>query len=487
MPKSRPIKVNLQRLLSLYLITFLVLLIVGLLSLQLSAQPPVPTRRVNAPHLEPDVTFSERAIFWFGQVETTTNYADVRVGYNDDKLSLHVAVFDQWLWYDKMPSPEDLTNWDAVSLYLNLDGNTGDVPATNTYRIVSQLYKSQANTEYQAVYRGDGSGWVTASIPITIWANWRGTGLNDSSKEARGWRSGFSIPFSSLGLSSPPLKGTIWGLGIALHDRDDEAGSPIPDQIWPETMDGLRPATWGQLVFGVPTYQRPLAKLGEVVTIRQGLNGASVVDGHVGGHTVCGQAFWPDQFFTGWGEANYAGYEQINIQNQHDVADWPCFSKYYVTFPLDTIPPGKAILSATLTMHKLGNAGQGPGKDPQPSLIQVLTVAEDWDETTLTWNNAPLAMENVAASWAYPVDSFPGWPGVPVAWDISGAVAAVYSSAGEPLRLALYEADHAQNSGKYFVSSDIGDWNDIGRPTLQVLWGDPLEVVEQVYLPLIFK
>jgi len=27
----------------------------------------------------------------------------------------------------------------------------------------------------------------------------------------------------------------------------------------------------------------------------------------------------------------------VNVQNQSDISDWPCFSKYYVTFPLDAV------------------------------------------------------------------------------------------------------------------------------------------------------
>ena len=38
----------------------------------------------------------------------------------------------------------------------------------------------------------------------------------------------------------------------------------------------------------------------------------------------------------------------------------------------------------------------------EPSYIQVLTVAEDWNEATLTWNNAPMAERNVAGTWVDP-------------------------------------------------------------------------------------
>jgi hypothetical protein len=104
-------------------------------------------------------------------------------------------------------------------------------------------------------------------------------------------------------------------------------------------------------------------------------------------------------------------------------------------------------------------------------LIQVSTAAGDWDETSLTWNNAPLAAENVGRAWVDWLSDQPPWPGVARSWDVSHAVAEAYAS-GYPLRLVLYSADSARHSGKYFVSSDTGDWNEEGRPTLQVTWGE---------------
>lgn len=152
------------------------------------------------------------------------------------------------------------------------------------------------------------------------------------------------------------------------------------------------------------------------------------------------------------------------------MADWPCFAKYYVTFPLDGIPSGKVIISATLTLHQFGNAGE-PGQ-AQPSWIQALVASADWQENTITWNNALPAYENIGGAWVEPLAEHPGWPGVPRRWDVSYAVARAYSR-GEPLRLVLYSADSAYHSGKYFVSSDTGDWNSEGRPRLEVVWGNP--------------
>ena len=106
---------------------------------------------------------------------------------------------------------------------------------------------------------------------------------------------------------------------------------------------------------------------------------------------------------------------------------------------------------------------------------QILTVAEDWDDATLTWNNAPLALENVSQAWVNPRQLSPGeslFPGLAKTWDVSRAVAQAYAQ-GQPLRLAVYSADSAYHSGKYFISSDTGDWNEAGRPQLDVTWGNP--------------
>jgi hypothetical protein len=428
------------------------------------------TRRINVPFasvVAPAPYPTQTAVFWFGQVGPTSNYADVRAIYDNAELRITVHVFDRLLAYDDSPSPAEFANWDAVSLYLNLDGNVGSTPGPRAHRFDGQLSHWQPRAGYQAAYLGTGSGWQAATTSFQTTSGWRANGFNDNLND-RGWFVKFTIPFSSLGLSAAPTQGATWGLAVAVHDRDAVANPPAPDTLWPENMSPAAPATWGQMGFGIPAYNRPpLLPVGGV-TIRQGLLGANVPDAHVGGHTTCGSAYNPD-FFNGWGDANYAGYHQINVQNQWDVADWPCFSKYYVTFPLDLIPPGRTIASAALTLHQFGGAW---GAEMQPSWIQVLTVGQDWDEATLTWNNAPLALENISGAWVDPMSQWPGWPGLPHSWDVSRAVAAAYA-AGEPLRLALYSADGAYHSGRYFSSSNTDDWNAAARPTLSVVWGVP--------------
>jgi hypothetical protein len=428
-------------------------------------------RRVNAPYFDGAANYSELAVFWFGRVTPTENYADVRIGYNRDKLILNVAAFDRRLWYDTSPSATDLTAWDAVTIYLSLESGAGSTFGANAYRFVGQLNWWEERTQWQAAYRYSGTVWNAVTLPFTTYSGWRGD-VPNTDVDDRGWNVGFDIPFSSLGLAGPPSLGSTWRLAIVLHDRDDAAGTPIPNKTWPETMTVDQPATWGVLNFGVPSYAPPATTPGGTVTIRHKLNGAIVSDAAVGGFAVCGSG---TDYWTQWGDTKESFYssnhDRFNVQNQSDISDWPCFSKYYVTFPLSSLPAGKAVISATLKLYQIGNAGEGWTPGPQPSFIQVLTVDRAWDEAALTWNNAPLASENITGAWVDPLPLFPGWPGVPRQWNVSRAVAQAYTT-GQPLRLAVYSADEPYQSGRYFSSSDVEDWDEVGRPTLTVTWGE---------------
>lgn len=431
---------------------------------------------VNAPYFtDSDIgatRFGEMAVFWFGQVDPTNNYTDVRVGYNNAGLVIRTGTFDRRLWYDESPSAADLTAWDAATLYLTPLSSSGSVPGASHYRFDAQ-FSGDGGAQYQAAYRGNGSGWAPASVGFAARPGWRGDRVNDNTDD-RGWAMEFTVPFSSLGLGGRPADGTIWGIALVIHDRDSASGSSITPQVWPPDFSASAPATWGKLRFGLPGYGAPPTSTQQTITIRHRLNGVDVPDGMVGGGFTCGDGL---DFWTEWGQKVYYTLEDspgdergdFNVQNQSDIADWPCFSKKYLTFPLDTLPSGRAVVSASLVLHQFGNSDP-----PQalPSLIQVMTVKGNWNEATLNWNNAPLASENVGRQWINPLPSTANFPGVPYSIDISRAVAEAYA-AGTPLKLALYSSDSAYHSGKYFVSSDTGDWNATGRPTLLVTLGTP--------------
>ncbi len=443
-----------------------------------SPTPPPGGVQVHSPYFSSDrfeqPPFGQLAIFWFGQVTPTTNYADVRIGHTDEALTVALAVFDRRLSFDAAPAAGRLHEADAATLYLAPPAGAGG--AAEAYRFVAQLSgaaRPEERGRWQAAYQRSEDAWTAADLPFATQAGWRGEGLNDATDD-RGWTMRFTIPFAALGAEP---NDTPWRIAVTLHDRDGQ--TLAPDQSWPAGALEAQPATWARLGFGLPIWSPPALPEAGAVTIRHRLDGASVPSAAVGGHSTCGSLDGANvDFFGEWGELSADFYDPdlgvLNVQNQSDVADWPCFSKAYLTFPLDGLPPGSVVLSATLTLHQFGQSG-APGQ-AQRSLIQVLRVAEPADLSTLTWNNAPPALENVAQSWVEPLEEFPGWPGAPHTWELSAAAAAAHS-AGAPLHVALYSADSPYHSGKYFVSSEVGltdpenpDWNEAGRPTLRITY-----------------
>ena len=86
------------------------------LPVPLRAASPDPPRRVNVPYFDGDVRYSEMAIFWFGYLDSTSNFSDVRIGYNDTHLRVEMSIFDRYLWFlGKTPQGDTfgvmLINW----------------------------------------------------------------------------------------------------------------------------------------------------------------------------------------------------------------------------------------------------------------------------------------------------------------------------------------------------------------------------------------
>jgi hypothetical protein len=184
----------------------------------------------------------------------------------------------------------------------------------------------------------------------------------------------------------------------------------------------------------------------------------------------------------GGSEVNHGDDAGLFTGSEVAVTHFPCFNKSYLRFSLDDIPADKVIMSAILTLHLWGNAG-APGQ-AQPSWVHLYAVTDPWEEIGIHWNNAPWPRENVAVTRVEPY-SRPGdiqWPGDPYSWDATQAVAQAYA-AGHPLSVALYASDSEQHSSKYFTSSETGDWNAQGRPTLTVIWGRGVADVEKIVVP----
>lgn len=428
--------------------------------------------RQNAIYLSDKTWEMPSSIFWFGKVTRFENYVDVRTGYTDTNVIIRFEVFDRLLWYDINPTRGELAQYDAISLYLRPAGVFGSSPDAGTYQFVAQSHPDYGMGTFHAEYRGNGSQWVATDVPYELSVGYQGEGgYNQTQNDNRGWVMTFKIPYSSLGLSGKPADSTTWGMAVTLHDRDDSNG-PLAANNWPPDMIASQPFTWAELGFGLPTYTAPDIQNMKSISIRQDLNGAIVPDASVGGSTICGDG---TEFFSQWGDTPESFYAsstvnntQVNIQNQANVEDWPCFAKYYISFPMEAVPAGKVIRSAKLVMSLFGNS------DPisaEGSVIHVMMAGSDWNESTLTWNNAPLSVENYAATFVDPLRNYPGDQGVTQEWMISAAVARAYR-VGDPLRLILYSSDWSKHSGKYFFASNYSIAGS--RPTLIITYGDPV-------------
>lgn len=455
-------------------------------------------RRVHAPYFANTVRWAEAGIFWFGRVDSPSNigqnYLDVRVAYTEEELVIYANIEDYFVWYDRYASSSsDLTQYDAVAVYLDTAYDQATTPQNDDYFFLNGLclYGCGDGTNHRREARGTGLGWETAWAGNWFdetWAQWgcntcpSGTcgpnspgacGLNF------GWDTKLHMPWSTFGLSGPPSEGTVWGLGVILYDRDGQppAGQVAP-QGWPETFSTGNPSTWGELVFGLANYEPPQpAHLQGTTIIRRGVGSSIVEDAWVGGGGTCsgGHEGNPDQ-------DNHGSDTSLFVENQDWITDFPCFSKTFLRFHLNAIPPDKVIISATLRIHQWSNARWD---EANPSLIWLFSTDNNWQENTLTWNNAPLARENLTTTWVDVItpENNPGLPGVPYEWNATQAVAEAYA-AREPLNIALYTADMYQHSSKYLLSSDAVSAYADARPTLTVTWGEPLATVHKRVQPV---
>ena len=456
-------------------------------------------RRVNAPYFSAGLDEDRRAIFWFGVNEQgsppTRNYADVRVGYTDQALHVEATVPDYYLWYDEdANASSDLTQYEAVAVYLDTAGDRAGTPQTDDYRFLVGLRHFEAGANYLRQARGNGSAWNASWVPTSSWSgdsamSWYcnpGPNSNDCGIDY-GWTAWFTIPWQTLGLAGRPANGTVWGLGVLLYDRDDASltGYVVP-QAWPENLSAGAPASWGELALSPPAYPpTPAVAQGTTVIRRASATDTSVVqDAWVGGGGWCGGGH------EGGADENHGGLNpdgsveetELFAGSETAVTHLPCFNKSFLRFRLDAVPDNKVILSAQLKLHHWGNSGDpnAPLEEDHPhdSYVWLYTAPDGWSETGITWNNAPLALQNMGGVLIVPLDAFADWPGIPYTWDATEAVAAAYA-AGQPVSLALYDSAGGRNTTKYCTSSETGGWNLAGRPTLTVVWGEPFATIQK--------
>ncbi len=466
------------------LLLLVVLMLTSVASETAVADPP--PRQINIFPFEygPDEEWAKTSIFWFGEAEYPgqgRNYVDVRVAYSQSNFLVNILVVDYYLWLDTNPQPaDDLTQYDAVALYLDTQFDRAAAPQNDDFLFLVGQHNSTNYVPYLRDARGSGSGWNYGWVG----ADWRGpVGLdystggpnNNGGNIDFGWTARFVIPWSDLGLSGPPSEGTQWGFGVRLYDRDDQppAGG-IPVQSWPETFQPNSPATWAALHYGHDAYvPGPGSPQGSTTIRAQSATDNTVQDAWMGGGGLCASGH------EGGTEINHGNHPDLYTGSEIRPTHFPCFNKSFLRFNLNAIPAGKEILSAELTLHLDGHAGETPDL-ARPSWVSLFHIRDSWQEMTIHWNNAPLAYENIDAIWVYPYSgnrNNPIPPGDPYTWDATKAVAEAYAS-GIPVDLALYGSDTAQHSSKYFHSSEVpvsADPNDPMRdaaPTLVVTWGN---------------
>jgi hypothetical protein len=432
-----------------------------------------PSAHINVPYISGETDnngnythIKEMGVFWFGQITRDDNYADVRIGYFSDRLTVRFNISDRMLFYKEQPSGNPLTQSDAVSLYVMPAGGA----ALRFDAQLGQCYGDLA--PYKKVFVQSGGSWQqSSSVPFTMSCYWRSDNGPNDQMDDEGWWVQFDIPFTSLGRYSPPPKSETWRIAAQMYDLDRLDGNIQAATFWPDGATGDSSVNWNTLSFGLPTYTAPGLTNLRTVSIRQGVNGAAVPDAPVGGSFKCGEGFskWTD-----WGFLTDRDYgrdgTQANVQNQIDISDRPCFSRYYINFPLNAVPAGEVIQSATLRLYHFGNS------DPVNavwSYLQILRVDAGWNENSINCNNAPHVKENYAGSPVEPFrdDNPSGVPRV-VSFDVTQAVVDALNAGGGVLPLAVYSADRGMHSGKYFYTSNHSEVTY--RPLLEITWGDPV-------------
>jgi hypothetical protein len=186
-------------------------------------------------------------------------------------------------------------------------------------------------------------------------------------------------------------------------------------------------------------------------------------DSMLGGGTDCGPTAWPD-FFPAWGNQNYGTSPYVNVQMQWDIADWPCYAKYYAAWSLAELPAGARVVSATVEMRQFGNPGYGTGYEDdatKDTVMQVFEVKERWNEASITWDNAPVPTENTGRTLIKPLPGdcqpTPHWyckPGIAYLFDVTEIVKRAQADGRSWASLALYTAAGQYHSGKYFSSRE---------------------------------
>lgn len=149
-----------------------------------------------------------------------------------------------------------------------------------------------------------------------------------------------------------------------------------------------------------------------------------------------------------------AAYNAIGVGHEYGSASPFCpvpkgVIHSYIRWDLDTIPQGHVVWLATVNFHGAGGISSATIR------VTIARVLENWDETSLTWNNAP---SSDTAETTFTVDQDGNSP---QEIDITSIVRHWYSNPSSNYGIVLYESPPgvSGNNVKFWGSHD----NTIGK------------------------
>lgn len=407
------------------------------------------------------------SVFWFGSIGEFGNGVDIRAGYNDEAFRLTASVFDRRLHYGTDASDLRFGLHDSVVYEMAPEGRPN-----SAVRVSVMLRWWENHIDYVKIETLQASRSSAIDLPGYEWVEVEKTGVHASGQwygdapnnngDDRGYQSSVEIPFELVGLSPSE----DWLVKIVNHDRDDDF---VSVQEW-----------GGRFRFNRERYQSHSSE--NVLTLVNGQQGVKVEDTHVGGGSNCGIRHDPN-FFDGWGDYVWGNVPQINVQNQMNTEDWPCFSRVLLWFELPEGVDPSLITAAKLNMSYFGSAGY-VASDAKYSTIQAIKLKEK--PKTLSWNGTPQADGHIDAVGVLPVSSYLGQPNYQnfdylnppnlIEFDITEA--ARDPDTDRFVSIALYSADWNLHSGKFF-------WSSNGpvqyRPVISIEYGEP----HTLFVPLV--
>ena len=402
---------------------------------------------------------------WIGENYTEAKIAYNDEGIHLEMMIIDKKVRFDWETgaseaYKEIGQPETFDAWDSISIYLHTDPNTTALQAGKSFRYDFTLEdgfcfsgdadctaeKYRAAMRYQAKSVWDGSQWQVgypADYPdpaavgtagfYTGWdaefysdmgTNWApfSQSPNNTLYDSIGTVATARLPWASMGRSSPPHHET-WRFAIVVHDRDATIETfDMPPQSWPvANLDTAVPTNWGALSFSGASFRQfdeAFADTGHPAEAYwqeyvpdeyiEGTEGTlripvaeTVAVGGVG-FDLCGERYGSRKhsFYTVWPYQTHPD-DAPYIQNQGNIADWPCFSRSYLRVPLagqTADLDGKVVLSAKLKLTQQFNTGLYHGYRMMVQLDHV--DPNNWQgRATANWNNTAIGTSNIAATW----------------------------------------------------------------------------------------